>query len=197
MLFFFAWANIRMTEKGGLGLRGVAFMTALAVLTVLESTLPSFCLSYKIQCQETTVTVSAVVAVSVVTATPFKLNPSFSSSWNWPRGSTGVQRYGCIPRSAANNLGEIPQKLGAPNPLFWRVFLGREHIGTRPCQSPSHFGIRLYFLRPHFPSPNENSNKSVRIVKHYGHRVKHYDFQRHSVFSTQGSCGQALRFLKC
>ena len=35
-----------------------------------------------------------------------------------PRGSTGVQRYGCIPRSAANNLGEIPKKLGAPNLLF-------------------------------------------------------------------------------
>ena len=71
----------------------------------------------------------------------------------WPRGSTGVQRYGCIPRSAANTLGEIPQKLGAPNPLFSRVFLGKEHFGTRPCQSPSRFGIRLHFLRPHFPSP--------------------------------------------
>ena len=62
-------------------------MTVLAVLTalaVLESTLPS-CLFYKMQCQETTVTVlavSAVVAVnvSVVTATPLKLNPPFSSS---------------------------------------------------------------------------------------------------------------------
>ena len=70
-----------------MGLRGVAaFMTVLAVLTilaVLESTLPSFCLSYKIQCQETTTTglaVSAVVAVSVVTATPLKLNLPFSSS---------------------------------------------------------------------------------------------------------------------
>ena len=73
---------------------------------------------------------------------------------SWWRGSTGVQRYGCIPQSAANNLGEFPQKLGAPNPLFWRVFLGREHLGTRPCQSPSRFGIRLHFLRPHFPSPN-------------------------------------------
>ena len=66
-------------------------MTALAVLTVLavlESALPSFCLSYKIHCQEATVTVltvlavSAVVAVSVVTATPLKLNPPFSSSRN-------------------------------------------------------------------------------------------------------------------
>ena len=61
-------------------------MTVLAVLTVLEIVLPSFCLPYKIQCQETTATVltvlavSAVVAVSVVTATPLKLNPLFSSS---------------------------------------------------------------------------------------------------------------------
>ena len=55
----------------------------LTVLAVLESTLPCFCSSYKIQCQETTVTVftvlavSAVVAVSAVTATPLKLNPLF------------------------------------------------------------------------------------------------------------------------
>ena len=65
--------------KRGLGLRGVAFMTVSAVLTVLEvleSALPSFCLSYKIHCQEATVTVltvlavSAVLAVSVVTTTP-------------------------------------------------------------------------------------------------------------------------------
>ena len=48
---------------------------------------------------------------------------SQSHSFFWPRGSTGVQRYGCIPRSAANNLGEFPQKLGAPKLLFWRVFL--------------------------------------------------------------------------
>ena len=37
---------------------------------------------------------------------------------NWPRGSMGVQRYGSILRSAANNLGEIPKNLGAPNLLF-------------------------------------------------------------------------------
>ena len=61
-------------------------MTILAVLTVLavlESTLPSFCFSYKIQYQEAAVTVltvlavSAALAVSVVTATPLKLNPPF------------------------------------------------------------------------------------------------------------------------
>ena len=64
-------------------------MMVLAVLTasaVLQSTLPSFRLSYKIQDEEATVTVltvlgvSAVVAVSVVTVTPLKLNPPFPSS---------------------------------------------------------------------------------------------------------------------
>ena len=88
---FFGNSNIVQDDgKGGLGLiiiMGVAFMTVVAVLTVLavlESTLPSFCLAYKIQCRETTVTlltVLAVSAVSVVTATPLKLNPPFPSSW--------------------------------------------------------------------------------------------------------------------
>ena len=58
----------------------LAFLT---VLAVLEGTLPSFCLSYKIQKKEATVAVltvlavSAVMAVSVMTATPLKLNPPF------------------------------------------------------------------------------------------------------------------------
>ena len=43
-------------------------LVVLTVLAVLESTLASFCLSCKIQYQEATVTVSAGVAVSVVTA---------------------------------------------------------------------------------------------------------------------------------
>ena len=61
-------------------------MTVLAVLTVLESTLPSFWWSYKNQDKEATVTVLtvlavlAVMAVSDMTATPLKLNPSLPSS---------------------------------------------------------------------------------------------------------------------
>ena len=53
-------------------------LAVLTVLTVLESTLPSFSWSYKIQDKEATVTVltvlavMAVMAVSVVTATPLK-----------------------------------------------------------------------------------------------------------------------------
>ena len=55
-------------------------LAVLRVLAVLESTLPSFCLSYKIQHNEAAVavlTVSTVMAVSVMTATPLKLNPPF------------------------------------------------------------------------------------------------------------------------
>ena len=58
-------------------------LAVLSVLAVLESTLPSVCLPYKIQHNEATVAVltvlavSAVMAVSVMTATPLKLNPPF------------------------------------------------------------------------------------------------------------------------
>ena len=47
-----------MSDKG-VEFRGLAFMTELAgltALTVLESTLPSFCLSYKIEHKEATAT---------------------------------------------------------------------------------------------------------------------------------------------
>ena len=72
--------------KGGLSLRGVAVLVVLTVLAVLESTLRSFCLSYKRQYQRAAVTVLVVsavltvVTVLVVTATPLKLSPPFSSS---------------------------------------------------------------------------------------------------------------------
>ena len=71
-----------MSEKG-LSFKGVAFMTVLVVLTVLaalESTLLSFCSSSKIQHNEAAVAVlavSAVVAVSVMTATPLNSTPLF------------------------------------------------------------------------------------------------------------------------
>ena len=54
-------------------------LAGLTVLAVLESALPSFCLSYKIQHNEATMAglagmaVSAVMAVSVMTATPLTL----------------------------------------------------------------------------------------------------------------------------
>ena len=63
-------------------------MTVLTVWAVLESTLPSFCLSHKIQYQEGAVTdfltvlaVSAVVAVSVGTATPLFRHPECYQPW--------------------------------------------------------------------------------------------------------------------
>ena len=53
-------------------------LAVLTVLVVLESALSSFCLSYKIQHNEATVAVLAAMAVSVMTATPLKLNPPCS-----------------------------------------------------------------------------------------------------------------------
>ena len=54
----------------------------MTVLAVLDNTLRAFCWSYKLQNKEATVsvlTVLAVMAVSIMTATPLKLNPPFPS----------------------------------------------------------------------------------------------------------------------
>ena len=68
----------------------------------------------------------------------------------WVYRGTGKHPAEC----GANNLGEIPQRNWELQiPCFEEVSGGREHFGTRPCQSPSRLGIRLHFLRPHFPSP--------------------------------------------
>ena len=61
--------------------------------------------------------------------TGFVRDGSGRNPHNWQRGSTGVERE------------------------FSRA---TEHFGTHPFQSPSLSGIRLYFVRPHFPSPNTN-----------------------------------------
>ena len=66
-------------------------------------------------------------------------------------GCTEVQVY---PVECGQQLGRDPSNFGSSKSLVLKsFFLGREHIGTRPCQSPSHFGIRLDFLGLHFPSP--------------------------------------------
>ena len=73
---------LRMSEQGGVEFKGGGLHDSLAVLTVLavlESTLRSFSLSYKIQYQEAAVTVltvsavGGVVAILVVTDSPLKL----------------------------------------------------------------------------------------------------------------------------
>ena len=99
-------------------------MTVLAVLAVLESTLPSFCLSYKIQRNEaavavlTVLAVSAVISVSVMTATPLKLNPPFSMILilNKEGKSPRQQAFECLPnpqnpwerRQKRSNMQGVP-----------------------------------------------------------------------------------------
>ena len=52
--------------KGGVEFKGGSLHDGFGGFDSQKSTLPSFCLSYKIQCQETTVTVLAVSAVVAV-----------------------------------------------------------------------------------------------------------------------------------
>ena len=82
-LSFCNYSNLR---KGGLSLREGSLHDGFGGFDgcggsgdSVESTLPSSCWSYKIQDKEATVTVLMVLAV--VTATPLKLNPPFPSSW--------------------------------------------------------------------------------------------------------------------
>ena len=78
----------------------------MTVLTVFfwRFWLPSFCLSYKIQYREATVavltvlTVSAVIAVSVMTATPLKINLLFPWSWVTRAGVLYVGHFLGAPR---------------------------------------------------------------------------------------------------
>ena len=98
--------NLRMSEKGGLSLRGVAFIT---VLTVLESTLPSFCLSYNIQ-QHKEATMAGLV-VSVLTATPLKLNP--------PLLDSAPLSLHCRPTDRGRPCNRMALTFQKPFPVYW------------------------------------------------------------------------------
>ena len=55
------------------------------------------------------------------------LNFSFQFCWSW--GSTDVERYECIPQSAANNFGEVPQKWELQIPCLRKFFWGATTLG--------------------------------------------------------------------
>ena len=69
---------------------------------------------------------------------PYEFPPKFvrtngaQSSLNWPRGSTGVERYGCIPGVGRPTWERSLKKWELQIPCFKAFFLGREHFGTRP-----------------------------------------------------------------
>ena len=112
---------------------------------------------------------------------------SYSVGQEWPRqtkpkkgqlinflqshSGTKVQCESCLFSQGKTpeftKMGEIHELFVLPLSLVWFAGatpnLGREHFGTRPCQSPSRFGIRLHFVRPHFPSPNPERAKRQSI----------------------------------
>ena len=79
----------------------------------------------------------------------------------WPRGSTGVQRYGCIPQSAANSLGEIPQNWELQIPCFEQFFWGANTFGLVPASLPHTLGYACTFYAPTSPPPKSDGATSV------------------------------------
>ena len=69
-------------------------------------------------------------------------------------GEVRVYKGTGVSRGVRRTTWERSLKNGSSNsPVLKSFLLGRDHFGTRPFQSPSLSGIRLYFVRPHFPSP--------------------------------------------
>ena len=73
---------------------------------------------------------------------------SLRATENWQRGSTGVERYGCIPQSAANNLGDIPRKWELQNPCFEGVSWGGNTLGLVPDSLPHSLGYAWALYAP-------------------------------------------------
>ena len=83
---------------------------------------------------------------------------------NWPRGSTGVQRYGCIPRSAANNLGEIPKNWELQISCFEEFFGGENVLGLVPGSLPHSLGYACAFYAPASPPPKQKILGKYRSI---------------------------------
>ena len=187
-------------------------MTVLAVLTVpavLESSLPSCCLSCKIQYQEATVTVvtalvvSAVVVVSVVTATPLNSTPPFRHPEIDPSPShsgeitvrqrhrfdlrsqppfTGVLRALGPEHSCKWKLGS--QVLTTPNiltmsPLRRRPFAGRSGMMLGRCHTAARAATFLPSARPF----------AWASLHNHGHRLCEPCLQGHDLAKvSEGHC---------
>ena len=123
-------------RKRGLSLRGVAFMT---VLAVLESTLPSFCFSYRNTAQWDNrggFDGSVVTAVSIMTATHLKLNPPFSVILHLFHLNSPNIRRGFLQGGGgwARKIGTI-----CPFGVFFSpnfIFFGAQ-LGGNPCSDAS------------------------------------------------------------
>ena len=79
----------------------------------------------------------------------------FSGPQHLATGKHGCREVRVYPTECGEQLGKDPSKNGSSKSLL----LKREHFGTRPFLSPSLSGIRLNFVRPHFPCPKKNGRQ--------------------------------------
>ena len=89
---------------------------------------------------------------------------AFQPEFGAYRGLARVLKSPSNPQAAEKRRKSWKRALlfSAPNSGMHQTLVQKrseEHFGTRPFQSPSPSGIRLYFVRPHFPSPEKNSTQ--------------------------------------
>ena len=96
-----------------------------------------------------------------------------------------TRQYACrevrmYPTECGQQLGRDPSRNWSFKSLVLKSFLGREHFGTRPCWSPSPFGIVLF--TPPLPLPqlqrirNFGANVRVDVGKMFGNFVSSFIF---------------------
>ena len=78
-------------------------------------------------------------------------------------GKYGCRKVRVYPAECGEQLGRDPSKNGSSKSLVSQSFSGEGTLWDSSCLLPSHFGIRLYFVRPHCPSPEfRRLRRSVR-----------------------------------
>ena len=93
-----------------------------------------------------------------------KIRPGISSQGfcSLATGKHGCRKLRVYPGEWGEQLGKDPSKIGSSKSLVLKRFSqGGNTLGLVPSSRPSLSGIRLYFVRPHFPSPKQHSGTTA------------------------------------
>ena len=131
----------------------------------------------------------------IIEICPPHKNPPLETPKQIGHGKARVYRGTGVSRGVQPTIWERSLKFGSSSyPFFWRLFLGRKHRGTRPCQCPSHFGIRLYFL--YAPTSPPLSKICQKICREFRQERKFSPKRKFSAGHPAKTFGQALQILE-
>ena len=97
----------------------------------------------------------------------------------WERGSGGGQRYRCIPRSAANNLGKIPLKNESSKSLVLKTFSGESTVWDSSLLVSLTLWDTPVLCTP--PLPFTQMNKNGVFLLELGWQVLHQGCRRRAL----------------